>query len=67
MDSYFLLCLICHLIFDVDIKCLACMKWNMIVLGTCHVILRIEISLSESFSNQTCSPLVRYLAHLIGH
>lgn len=43
------------------------MKWNMIVLGTGHVILRIEIYLSESFSNQTCSPLDRYLAHLIGH
>lgn len=26
-----------------------------------------EFYLSESFSNQICSPLDRYLAHLIGH
>lgn len=51
MDLYFLLCLICYLIFDVDIKCLVCMKWNMIVLGICYVILRIEIFLLESFFN----------------
>lgn len=37
MDSYFLLCLICHLIFDVDIKCLACeMEHDCIRNVSCH-------------------------------